>query len=475
MALKKSSLLFFLSLSSTLGSDVIGIPRSMRASYAGPQFTCLSAEGGKTHTMPISSVNDEFCDCADGSDEPGTSACKNGRFYCPQKGFRSKFVPSSVVGDGVCDCCDGADEAAAAAAGSRPLGSAACKNTCEVDGASWRASQAAAIEKAQAGAVARKARADAYTAASTSRAEAATKAETAKVAAEAVKRAADATLEAAKAEHEKAVAAAPPVPTGDAAAEAALGIAGLDRAALLKLLVSHARTTDTGSALADAIRAMIDDNKLPGKGHALFRRAVDFLTPNRVPPTPSSQASPPHLNLAFLRSPRRKRSRSRRRWFPRAKQPRRPPRPWLLPSAPSRARNPTSAPTSVQTACFTRSRAHAFHSSIISTRTRRAPSGAPSRITRGWGRSAGGASTAAPPTTLKCAFPAAACAGTAPRARCASTLSAAPRTSCSLLTSPKSAPMSRAWRRRRPATGALRRPSSWRSTSTASFRPPSHA
>lgn len=33
--------------------------------------------------LDFSRVNDDFCDCVfDGSDEPGTSACQNGRFYC---------------------------------------------------------------------------------------------------------------------------------------------------------------------------------------------------------------------------------------------------------------------------------------------------------------------------------------------------------------------------------------------------------
>ena len=33
--------------------------------------------------LDFSRVNDDFCDCVfDGSDEPGTNACQNGRFYC---------------------------------------------------------------------------------------------------------------------------------------------------------------------------------------------------------------------------------------------------------------------------------------------------------------------------------------------------------------------------------------------------------
>lgn len=58
-------------------------------------------------------VNDDFCDCQDGSDEPSTSACHNGRFYCsyqPSSPHKKIFVPSNRVNDGICDCCDGSDE-----------------------------------------------------------------------------------------------------------------------------------------------------------------------------------------------------------------------------------------------------------------------------------------------------------------------------------------------------------------------------
>lgn len=57
-----------------------------------------------------SHLNDDFCDCADGSDEPGTSACPNGKFFCKNTGHAPLFLYSSRVNDGICDCCDGSDE-----------------------------------------------------------------------------------------------------------------------------------------------------------------------------------------------------------------------------------------------------------------------------------------------------------------------------------------------------------------------------
>jgi len=83
-----------------------GVPPHLHDQYSGSTFTCDN--GSKK--ISISLVNDAFCDCLDGSDEPGTSACNNGVFYCINSGYKLLSITSSRVDDQICDCCDGSDE-----------------------------------------------------------------------------------------------------------------------------------------------------------------------------------------------------------------------------------------------------------------------------------------------------------------------------------------------------------------------------
>ncbi|XP_026759630.1 glucosidase 2 subunit beta [Galleria mellonella] len=104
-----------------------GVSLSKASLYSpNKDFTCFDG----TVTLPFSYVNDDYCDCFDGSDEPGTSACLNGIFHCTNAGHRPQNIPSSRVNDGVCDCCDGTDEYAVPNS---------CANTCEELGKEARA------------------------------------------------------------------------------------------------------------------------------------------------------------------------------------------------------------------------------------------------------------------------------------------------------------------------------------------------
>ncbi|KAJ3025427.1 UNVERIFIED_CONTAM: hypothetical protein HDU68_007140 [Siphonaria sp. JEL0065] len=126
---------FAVTISTVISIDpLLGVHPAKKAQYqlavpsdASSQFACF--DGSKS--IPASSVNDDFCDCDDGSDEPGTSACNDSLFYCNNAGHIGSSISSSRVNDGVCDpeCCDGSDEYS---------GLIMCENVCAKVGAAFK-------------------------------------------------------------------------------------------------------------------------------------------------------------------------------------------------------------------------------------------------------------------------------------------------------------------------------------------------
>ncbi|KAM6495455.1 Glucosidase II beta subunit-like domain containing protein [Amanita muscaria] len=108
--------------------QTFGVHPSLLSKYVpskSGRWRCL--DGSKE--IPWTAVNDDYCDCPDGSDEPGTSACTNSVFYCRNTGHIGATIPSSHVNDGLCEpqCCDGSDE--------RP---GVCPNDCKEVGEEYR-------------------------------------------------------------------------------------------------------------------------------------------------------------------------------------------------------------------------------------------------------------------------------------------------------------------------------------------------
>jgi len=87
------------------GIFLFGVRKDERARYLADEngnFTCLDG----VQQILFDKINDNTCDCDDGSDEPGTSAC-DFHFFCEPE---HRYLKSNLVNDGVCDCCDGSDE-----------------------------------------------------------------------------------------------------------------------------------------------------------------------------------------------------------------------------------------------------------------------------------------------------------------------------------------------------------------------------
>ncbi|KAH7309778.1 glucosidase 2 subunit beta precursor [Stachybotrys elegans] len=137
-----------------------GLPRGVGPEFASyytspDSFSCVTNAAIK---LSLSQVNDNTCDCPDGSDEPGTAACAHldalspeqplagsvsgttkttaalPGFWCENKGHIGTYVPFAYVNDGVCDyelCCDGTEEY-------QGVGGIRCENRCAQIGKEYR-------------------------------------------------------------------------------------------------------------------------------------------------------------------------------------------------------------------------------------------------------------------------------------------------------------------------------------------------
>ncbi|XP_010327088.1 glucosidase 2 subunit beta [Solanum lycopersicum] len=115
------SFFFFFHVSNSSTDLPIGIHPLDEKYYASDVIKCKDG----SNSFTIDRLNDDFCDCIDGTDEPGTAACPSGKFYCRNVGSTPKFLFSSRVNDDICDCCDGSDEYDS---------NVNCPNTCVMGG-----------------------------------------------------------------------------------------------------------------------------------------------------------------------------------------------------------------------------------------------------------------------------------------------------------------------------------------------------
>ena len=83
----------------------LGVYGMLPLLVAASSFTC---DGSKL--IAESHLNDDYCDCADATDEPLTGVCPGSKFVCAFPRRPAVAIWGSRVNDGVCDCCDGSDE-----------------------------------------------------------------------------------------------------------------------------------------------------------------------------------------------------------------------------------------------------------------------------------------------------------------------------------------------------------------------------
>lgn len=132
----------------TLLGALVGSPAAMIRGVA-PEMQGQYAQGLRCNGQEVaaSAINDNYCDCEDGSDEPGTGACSGQEgtlFHCANVGSTPRLVYASRVGDGICDCCDGSDE-------DHQVTAAKCSNTCKEEGERSRAEREAKLKDLRAG------------------------------------------------------------------------------------------------------------------------------------------------------------------------------------------------------------------------------------------------------------------------------------------------------------------------------------